>query len=132
MEENQNKSELEEFIAKETKKTYKYTWITIGIIFLFVVIFLVGYCKSNNDLKYEIRSSKFSGNVATIVAYVENNTQNYVAYTLDVQIHDRYGEWVGYESGTIRLDPYEKREYMITVNCWASDLSGSKVTLRVF
>ena len=33
---------------------------------------------------------------------------------------------LGYVAGTIRFGPHKKKEYMVIINCWSSDLSGAK------
>ena len=128
-EENKSQKNINDELKAFNKKMAK---ISIIIILVATIIISLVVCSGSDDLKYELRSYKTSGSTGTVIAYVENNTDKYVAYTIDVQIHDRYGEWVGYESGTIRLDPHQKEEYMITINCWSSDLAGSKAKLRVF
>ena len=132
MDEKQKQEEIEKIIEKSNKEYNRYILISGIIVAIICFIITIGMCKSNNDLKYEIRKFQTSGSTGTVIAYVENNTDDYVAYTLDVQVHDRYGELVGYEVGTIRLDPHEKREYMVIINCWSADLSGSKAKLRVY
>ena len=132
MDEEQKQKEIEKVIEKSNKEFNRYILIYGILIAIVCSIITIGMCKSNHDLKYEIKEFRTSESTGTVIAYVENNTSDYVSYTLDVQIHDRYGELVGNEAGTIRLDPHEKKEYLVTINCWSSDLSGAKAELRVF
>lgn len=105
------------------------TCLIVGVIFL---VLLVSCLAHKNDLKYTVKSLSYIGDLATAVVEVQNNTDDYVSYTLDFQIWDRYGEWVGYQFMTIRLDPHMKKEFEIVARCSTWDLDGSKGEVRVY
>lgn len=107
--------------------------IFVCIIFAVALLVLLVSCLVHkNDLKYTTKSLSYVGDMASAVVEVENNTNNYVSYTLDLQIWDRYGDLVGYQYMTIRLDPHTKKEFEIVARCTTWDLEGSKGEVRVY
>ena len=111
------------------KKVIGITCLIIGVIFF---IFLINFLAHKDDLKYTTKSLTYIGNLASATVEVENNTNDFVAYTLDFQVWDRYGELVGYQYMTIRMDPNTKKEYEIVAYCSTWDLEGSHGEVRVF
>lgn len=112
------------------KSKFKISYILIPLIIIALII-IISQC-SGGGVEYTTKQLYYTGNFATAVVEVENKSNDYVSYTLDFQIHDRYGDLVGYQYMTIKLDPHMKKEFEIVALCSTSDLDGSKGEVRVY
>ena len=129
MEEEQKQIENNQESNNVNKSSYKKIGIVLGII-LFVIIIFIGLC-DGDKVDYKIVSSSYSGNVATVIVEIENKRDEYCSYTLSIDVYDRYGDIVGYEYYTVKLDPLEKYEFTIPITCITSNLSGGRVSIDV-